>query len=298
MQPILELGPVRVYAGEKSGKYPDGNQVIVSGADTRAVFDSPLVANRIGEDFDGADLVIQGHVHEDHMTGLHRLPGVPVHVHHLDLPALQSWEGFSAAYGYGEVLNRLMRETIERDFNYQPRPDAVGYDNGAVWELGGGISVHAFHAPGHTAGHSILLIEPQGVAFIGDIDLSGFGPYYGDRTSNLADFRRTLDLLPELPASTWVTSHHRGVYNNREHFLVDLEAFCSKIDEREARLLALLQDQPRSLADLVSVGVLYPPDAEIPWAAAAEQRTIEQHLQELVADGRVEQDGELYQVAG
>lgn len=31
---------------------------------------------------------------------------------------------------------------------------------------------------GHTAGHSALLVAPKGVAFIGDIDLSGFGPYY------------------------------------------------------------------------------------------------------------------------
>ncbi len=292
LQPTMELGPVRIYAGEKSGKYPDGNQVIVSGADTRAVFDSPLVANRIGQDFDGADLVIQGHVHEDHMTGLHRLPGVPVHVHRLDLPAIQSWEGFSAAYGYGESLDRLMRQTIERDFHYQPRPDAIAYEDGAVWDLGGDVKVRAIHAPGHTAGHSILLVEPVELAFIGDIDLSGFGPYYGDRTSNLAEFRRTLEALPGLPAKTWVTSHHRGVYSDREHFLTDLEAFRSKIDEREARLLELLREQPRSLAELVSIGLLYAPDAEIPWATAAEHRTIEQHLQELLADGRVTRAGE------
>ena len=73
MKPTFELGPVRVYAGEKNGKYPDGNQVIVEGRERRAVFDSPLVANRIGADFDEADLVIQGHVHEDHVAGLHRL---------------------------------------------------------------------------------------------------------------------------------------------------------------------------------------------------------------------------------
>ena len=60
MRPSFERGPVRVYSGEKNGKYPDGNQVIVQGTDRRAAFDSPLVANRIGADYDAADLVIQG----------------------------------------------------------------------------------------------------------------------------------------------------------------------------------------------------------------------------------------------
>ena len=215
-----------------------------------------------------------------------------------DEPAIQSWAGFSAAYGYGDAVNRTMREAIERDFHYQPRPDAIGYDDGAVWELGGGISVRAIHGPGHTAGHCVLLVEPEGVAFIGDIDLSGFGPYYGDHTSDLAAFRRTLAALPAIPARTWVTSHHRGVYSDREHFLVDLEAFRSKIDQREARLLELLRERPRSLGELVSTGLLYPPDADIPWARAAEQRTIDQHLRELAADGRVVRyEGDRFRVA-
>ena len=74
MSPSLSFGPVDVYLGEKSGKYPDGNQVLVRGADTLAAFDTPLVANRIGAALEAADLVILGHVHEDHIAGLHRLP--------------------------------------------------------------------------------------------------------------------------------------------------------------------------------------------------------------------------------
>jgi glyoxylase-like metal-dependent hydrolase (beta-lactamase superfamily II) len=71
--PSLDFGPVTVFFGEKNGKYPDGNQVIVRGTDTRVVFDSPPVANRIGPAFDEADLCILGHVHEDHVCGLHRI---------------------------------------------------------------------------------------------------------------------------------------------------------------------------------------------------------------------------------
>jgi glyoxylase-like metal-dependent hydrolase (beta-lactamase superfamily II) len=135
---------------------------------------------------------------------------------------------------------------FQRDFSYAPRPDAQPYTDGASWALGGS-TVRAFHMPGHTAGHTVLLVEPEGVAFIGDIDLTGFGPYYADASSSLAEFRRTLKRLPDIPATVWVTSHHRGVYTDRALFLRDLAAFEAKIDEREQRILALLHASPSAL---------------------------------------------------
>ena len=84
---VHTIGPVRIHVGSQSGKYPDGNQVIVHGADTRIAFDTPLVANRIGPEFDEVDSIILGHVHEDHTAGLHRVPRAAVQVHHADLAA-------------------------------------------------------------------------------------------------------------------------------------------------------------------------------------------------------------------
>src|SRR5712691_3041090 len=128
---------VTVFFGEKNGKYPDANKVIVRGSDTQAAFDTPIVANHIGEEFDATDIVILGHVHEDHMAALHRLPKASVHVHEADLAAARSWEGLRAAYGSDESYVAEMLARFQRDFFYVPRPDAIGYADGAVWELGG-----------------------------------------------------------------------------------------------------------------------------------------------------------------
>lgn len=285
----VDIGRVRIYLGAKNGKYPDGNQVMVRGTDTLAAFDTPLVANHIGPDFDAAELVVMGHVHEDHMAGLHRLPHAPVHVHQGDLAAMRSWEGLCAAFGTSGAGQAQMLARLQQEFFYAPRPDAIGYDDGAVWELGQ-ARVRAFHMPGHTTGHTVLLVEPEGVAFIGDIDLTGFGPYYGDACSSLRDFRRSLARLPDVPARAWVTSHHRGVYTDRQRFLDDLQAYAAKIDERQARLLALLRNAPMDLAQLVAQRLLYPPGFDAPWVEDAERRTIAQHLQELQAAGRVQVD--------
>ena len=280
-----------MYFGDKTGKYPDGNQVVVRGSDSMAVFDTPQVANRIPQVLADADLAILGHVHEDHMAGLHLMPSTPLWVHQADLDAARSWAGLSRHYGYPQPILDDLRHKIERDFHYRPRPDATGYADGHVWDLGG-VRVRALHLPGHTAGHNVLLVEPQGIAFIGDFDLSGFGPYYGDATSSLGDFRRSLVRLAALPASVWITSHHKGVVEDRAQFDTLLRAFAARIDQREARLLQMLAAGPQNLCQLVEQRLLYPPEASDLWVGCAEARSIVQHLDELSAAGRVAVDAQ------
>ena len=289
--PVSRFGPVSVHFGEKSGKYPDGNQVLVQGADTRVAFDTPLVANRMGDALLAADLVILGHVHEDHMAGLHRLPHAQVHVHEADVEAARSWEGLARHYGYRPEVLPGMREMVEKSFHYAPRPDARAYADGASWDLGGGVRVTAFHMPGHTSGHCVLLVEPGGIAFIGDIDLSSFGPYYGDATSSLAQFRRTLEAVKNIPARIWITSHHKGVVTGRETFLSLLGAFASRLDAREHAIAAHLAANPSTLAELVEHRFVYPKHLEELFYEDAERRVIEQHLEALAAAGRAVDEG-------
>jgi len=287
MEVSWQCGAVSVYLGAQSGKYPDGNQVLVQGKDLRVAFDTPLVANRIGPAFDTVDLVILGHVHEDHMAGLHRVPQARVQVHEADLAAAQSWDGLCRHYGYAQPVLDALREIVLRDFFYCPRPDASAYRDGALWELGGGVRVRAHHLPGHTSGHCALVVESEGVAFIGDIDLTGFGPYYGDATSSLAQLRESLRRVAEIEARTWVTSHHRAVVTEREKFLADLARFAAKVDERSDKLLAYLQDGPHSLEQLAQRRVLYPQGFELPYVESAERNTIRMHLLELQDAGCV-----------
>ena len=294
----LNFGPVRVYQGDKSGKYPDGNQVLVQGADTRVAFDTPQVSRHIGPDLDEVDLIILGHVHEDHMVALGRLRSAPVQVHQADLAAAQSWQGLARHYGYPQPVLDVLRPMIERDFDYAPRPDATGYADGAQWDLGGGVRVRAHHLPGHTAGHSALVVDSEGIAFIGDIDLTGFGPYYGDASSDLRQFQRSLAAVRELDARVWVTSHHRGVITERAAFEQALARFAAKIDERHERLLGYLREGPHTLAQLVARRLLYPVGFDLPYIDSAERRSIQMHLELLIEQRLVQAVGdEVYALA-
>jgi len=289
----FEKGALTVYFGEKSGKYPDGNQVVVRGRDTRVAFDTPLVANRLRAELAGTDLVILGHMHEDHAAGLHLLPEAAVLAHSADIEAVRSWDGLTKHYGYAPEVLEGFRARIARDFHWVARPDAEAYDDGASWDLGGS-RVTAFHLPGHTAGHCALLVEPEGVAFIGDIDLSSFGPYYGDATSSLAAFRRTLERVKGIPATTWVTSHHKGVITERAAFLELLAAYAAKLDRREQAIADFLALRPSSLDELVAQRFLYPQGYALDFVDSAERRTTAQHLDALLAAGRVREDGGRY----
>jgi len=291
--PTFEKGALTVYFGEKSGKYPDGNQVVVRGRDTRVAFDTPLVANRLGAELAGTDLVILGHMHEDHAAGLHRLPEARVLAHRADIEAVRSWNGLMQHYGYAPEVLAGFRARIERDFHWVARPDAEAYDDAASWDLGGS-TVTAFHMPGHTAGHCALLVEPEGVAFIGDIDLSSFGPYYGDATSSLADFRRTLERVKDIPATIWVTSHHKGVITERKVFLELLTAYAAKLERREQAIADYLASRPSSLDELVAQRFLYPQGYALDFVDSAERRTTAQHLDALIDSGRVREDGGRY----
>ena len=280
----MHLGPVTVLFGEKNGKYPDGNQVVVRGRDTLAIFDTPLSATRFSEHLTEADLVLLSHVHEDHTAGLHLLPQAEVWVHEADVDALRSMAGLMAHYGYAPDAINAMESMVVDKFYFQPRPDARAYPDGHVWDLGG-CQVRAMHLPGHTRGHCALVVEPQGVAFIADIDLTGFGPYYGDACSSLTDFRESLARVARMEASVWVTSHHKGVITDQQQFLSLLENFRDRIDQRAEAILTALKGEGKTLVELEEQQFLYPKGFKNEYSADAERRTIELHLEELVVQG-------------
>lgn len=286
------FGNVTVLVGDKNGKYPHGNSILVRGSHATAILDPSMsVVDRAGELRDGADLVVQSHVHEDHVAGVHLFPRAEVHAHEHDAPGLRSLAGLMEIYGYNDLAHEM--ETFVSSFHYAPRPDTQGFQDGTVFDLGGS-TIRAIHLPGHTRGHCVLLIEPEGVLFLGDIDLTGFGPYYGDAWSNLDDFERSLQRVGDIEARVWVSFHHVGVIEERALFADKLARFAGKIVEREARMLELLSE-PRSVAEMVAHRFLYPPHVTLSFVDAVEERTIRQHLERFVARGIVEHDGGRYQ---
>ena len=281
---VRTLGHTTVLEGERGGKYPHGNSLLVSGSEETVVVDPSL--SLVGRaERPRVDRVLNSHCHEDHVAGNHLFPEVPWHLPHADLPGIRSLEAMMAIYGMTPPIEAAFRRVVVDQFHFTPRADAVGFGDGDLFDLGG-VRLRAIHAPGHTRGHSLFHVEPDDVLYLGDIDLSSFGPYYGDAWSSLEDFERTLARVRAMDARWYATFHHIGVVDGRAAFLERLDRFTAVIAAREARLLAYLAE-PRTLDEIVAHRFVYRPGDPVAFADDVERRSMRQHVDRLLAAGRV-----------
>ncbi len=278
------IGRSTVLYGADGGKYPDANALLVEGRDAALLID-PAVGLHGRPTLPRVDHVLNSHAHEDHVAGNGLFPDVPVYAHALDVAGIRSLDGLMAVYGMPPEIEAAFRPVVVERFRYAPRPDARALADGQVFELGG-ARVRVVHLPGHTRGHCGFFVEPDGALYVSDIDLSSFGPYYGDASSSLEDFERSLAAVADIEARWYVTSHHVGAVEGRAAFLERLARFGAKIVERERRLLAFLAE-PRTLDDVVAHRFVYRPGDAVPFADAVERRSMAQHLERLARHGRV-----------
>lgn len=284
-----------VLFGHEQGKYPDGNSVLVRGASGSVLIDPSLTVASADPPLE-VDTVLLTHTHEDHAAGVAAVRWGALKVHDNDLEALRSVDGLMALYGLPQALWPQMTEFVTSRFRFVGWPAAEGLADGDRLDLGG-VTITLVHAPGHTAGHSLYLIEgDDGVRVVvtGDIDLTGFGAYYGDAASSLDAFEQTMQAMRAVVADHYVTFHHKGVVDGHEAFAAAVDTYAESFRRREEALLALLH-QPRSFDELVAEGIVYRRGTRPPvFGESVERRTIGQHLDRLLADGRVGLLGEQY----
>lgn len=274
-----------VLMGADNGKYPSGNSVLVAGTQGALLIDPSVSVRDRGGPPVPVDRILVSHSHEDHMVGLGSFPSARVHAHADDLLGLHSLDGFMQVYGMPPAVEEHWRHEVLSAFSWSARPDATGFTDGEVFDLGG-VRVTAVHLAGHTRGHSGFLVEPDGVLFVGDVDLTGFGPYYGDHWSDLEDFERSIAKVRDIEADAYVTFHHKGIVHGHDAFEEQLDRFAAVIGDREQRMLAFLAE-PRTLEEMVAHRFVYRAHVALAFADHVERRTAELHLARLVRDGGV-----------
>src|SRR5262245_41697615 len=139
------IGCVTVHFGARGGKYPHGNSLVVRGRDAVAVIDPSLGLLPRRAALPRADFVLNSHCHEDHIAGNHLFPDVPWHVHEADRAGFASLDAMMAIYGYPEPVHSAFRRILVDDFHWRARPDAIGFRDGDVFELGGGVRIRVVH---------------------------------------------------------------------------------------------------------------------------------------------------------
>ncbi len=285
------FGPVTVLEGPRKGRYPEGNSLLVEGTRATAIIDPSLGLVARSDPPPRVDLVLNSHCHEDHVAGNHLFPDVPWHFHRDDAPGIQSLDAFMEIYGFDGPIDEVFRKVLVEDFHFVPCEAPHTFAEGDVFDLGG-VTIGVLHTPGHTRGHCCFSIDwqeaysPRRLVYLADIELTSFGPYYGDAWSNLEDFERSLARIRAIEADWYATFHHIGVLEGRKAFLDRLDIFEAKIAEREQRLLEFLAE-PHDLEEIVAHRFVYRPGDDVAFADSVERRSMKQHLDRLLAAGQV-----------
>ncbi|MGQ9921286.1 MAG: MBL fold metallo-hydrolase [Desulfobacca sp.] len=294
----LTFGTLTFVRGHRQGKYPYCHTLLLRD-EVLAVIDpsaDKAACRRWAQD-QCLRAVLVSHFHEDHQKYLAFFPDEYVWVPAADAAAFASLEGVVALMGLEDPeYLAYWQKTLLEEFHYRARPQVKSFTDGREFTFGR-TRLQVMHTPGHTPGHSCFYFPQESILYLADIDLTSFGPWYGDQASDLEAWLTSLQRLEEVPARLYLTAHGQGVFT-AEAGRQALRRFRQVIDKREAELLRRLA-RPRSLSELVQERLIYrKPLAPKFVYDHIERQMISKHLARLLKAGRIKETEAGYVAAG
>lgn len=286
MQPgelIHVAGPVWLLAGERKGRFPRSHSVVIQDGDT-ALIDTGagLEVLRPWAEPGRVDLVLNTHSHLDHSAG-NWLFGCPVWAPEQAWRTSGRLERLAERFVLPEMADYWKQFILEETGMRDRAPDGK-FGHGQEITVGSTV-LRVVHTPGHTIDHCCFHLPQYDLVISADIDLTGFGPWYGHAESDLEQFRDGVEAVRALRPKVLVTSHTPPWTQGIDQALTE---YAAKIAQREAAILDLLRQRPQgwTLDELADQALIY---GSFPWRprllAYFEGQMIERHLAELRARG-------------
>ncbi|MFW6237466.1 MAG: MBL fold metallo-hydrolase [Desulfosudaceae bacterium] len=287
------FGRLIFIPGRNQGKYPFCNSLFVDD-EIRAVIDPASDEAAMAElaRTEKPEILINTHYHEDHFTWNYLFQGAKLYVHAADAPCFSSLDALLDAYGITDpgALDGW-KQILTEHFNYREQEPDHLLEDGQVLDFGR-TRLQVVHTPGHTPGHCGFYCEAEGVLFTADLDLTRFGPWYGDRVSSIADTLASIDRLEQFPARVYITSHNMGIIREDVEALV--RAYREVVLRREEKIIGLL-DGPRTVEEIAAHWPIYKkPREPLMFYQFGEQGMVRKHLEYLVEQGRAAEEAGRY----
>jgi len=279
--------------GKNRGRYVYSNSLLID--DTpKILIDTGMgrgVIRKLVKQFGQPDIVLYSHGHEDHI-GNSKLFTATCYIHENDREMATSQEELIRLYGISspaliEVLNSFFKS-----FHYYPLTQVETFQDGRIFPTEN-FKIKVLHMPGHSAGHCCFEIQPTGLIFSSDIDLTGFGPWYGALDSDIPAFERSINQLIRKSPNLLVTSHKGIIIDDIQE---RLRQFRQKIVHRTEILLAYLQKE-RSFEEMVRQALIHGHFGEpLDYYLVAERVMLQKHLSLLLEQGKIVRRGDLYRL--
>ena len=290
----VQLGKIRFVCGDNGGKYPFNHSVYLEGKDCRVVIDPSCGLQKLMDlqQNDGVDQVWLSHWHEDHMGFLSLFDGCALRISERDFPPLTDMEIFLDWYGIqAKEFRDLWKNIMLNSFNYRPQKDALFLQDDSVIDLGL-LKVQVIATPGHTPGHLSFFFPDEEILFLGDYDLTTFGPWYGDLYSSIEQTIHSIHRLKSIPARRWIASHNTGLFQENPGRLWD--DYENVIYQREEKILNFLEE-PKTLEDILAAWLMYgKPREPKEFFEFNERALIMKHIDYLERHGKITPDRNKY----
>jgi hydroxyacylglutathione hydrolase len=253
----VTFGPITFVPGRQGGRYPYCHSLVVAQGPETWVVDPAADKDYFRELARTRRVtgVFLSHFHEDHQKYNEFFPQARFYGPLLEEEAFTSMDAIFRFMGLTDPrFQDYWRRTLIQEFHFRPLANFTPYFPGQLFQLGE-VVLEIIPAPGHTPGHSCFHFPRQQLLYLADVDLTPFGPWYGDAASDLEAFEATLTDLRTFVARTYLTAHEQGIFTPAE-FPAALAAFHQVLGQREARLLEALTT-PQSLPRLVDRHLIY-----------------------------------------
>lgn len=287
----------RIYyiEGDNRGRYPDCHSLFIHD-DTSVIIDPACreTAMRKLASERGVEIIFNTHYHEDHRIYNYCFENAALYVHELDVHGYGSIDHFMNDFSVvnSPALKELWRAFLLETCKYRPYAVAHPFADGFSVNLGHTI-LQIVHTPGHSAGHCCFYFPQEELAYLGDIDLTSFGPWYASRNSCIDAFLDSIEKIRNLSPRTVITSHGDGLIT--ENIDERLRNYAGIIHRRDATILDLLSE-PRNLEHILDLEVVYrrnqkTPDAFFYWD---DRWMIEEHINRLIRMDKIIKNGTDY----
>ena len=287
-----KFGNITLIEGRNGGRYPFCNTLLIEGA-ARVLVDPGCGRRKIQpvQEQGKVDVIINTHFHLDHVSYNYLFPEAAIYAHRGDI------RGFSSVDGYLEAGVQMPHEArvrwasiIKERFHFLGWIPTRFVEDGEEL-LFGETQIRVIHTPGHTPGHICLHFPDAELLYLGDLDLTPFGPWYGDNFSDIDDTILSVKKIKQIKAKWYVTSHEGPLYEDIQE---PADVYIRIIEKREQRVLENIK-HPATLDELSKRWIIYrkPRPNEILYLPG-ERAMIKKHLERLMRNGKATMEGDKY----
>ncbi|HJZ85375.1 MAG TPA: MBL fold metallo-hydrolase [Polyangia bacterium] len=279
------FGPVEIIAGEycQDWHMVRSCSLWIDSHSQRAIVDPAADESRLAVLVPSATLCINSHAHADHILFNPMFPHVPLFAPaadaHFYKPSDLEELGPDGDLLVGSRVSRRRGQFVRT-------PDRLLGDGEQL--AVGDVEIRVVGLPGHTPGMLGFHFPAQRLFYIADFDLTDFGPWYGNASSDPDRFFASARRIQAIDADFFLTAHEVGIVR-RDELEPLIARFLGHIGQRDEVILGFLQTGPRSLDELSQGGVAYARRAVAgsPWNRLWERQHVRKHLSRLLARGAV-----------